>query len=156
MPCSLTSNSPSSSGSSYTGRCCFTAQCCARPPVTAARVRAGGRYAAVTVCFMDLNKPSIPDAIDSMAARGISQMIAAPYFLQLGNHVKDDLPLSDRVFQCVKCGRALDRDQNAALNLRSAGLARSDACGPEGAGGRNDTAAKPYRDEAGTKPCTQL
>jgi sirohydrochlorin cobaltochelatase len=58
----------------------------------ARRVRASGRYAAVTVCFMDLNKPSIPAALDEMAARGIRHMIAAPYFLQLGNHVMDDLP----------------------------------------------------------------
>jgi sirohydrochlorin cobaltochelatase len=58
----------------------------------AKRVRAYGRYAAVTVCFMDLNKPSIADAIDHLAERGIRQIIAAPYFLQLGNHVKDDLP----------------------------------------------------------------
>jgi sirohydrochlorin cobaltochelatase len=58
----------------------------------ARRVRASGRYAAVAVCFMELNKPSIPAAIDSMAARGIGHLIATPYFLQLGNHVKDDLP----------------------------------------------------------------
>jgi sirohydrochlorin cobaltochelatase len=58
----------------------------------ARRVRASGRYAAVAVCFMDLNQPSIPDAIDEMIGRGIRHLIAAPYFLQLGNHVKDDLP----------------------------------------------------------------
>jgi sirohydrochlorin cobaltochelatase len=58
----------------------------------AGRVRASGRYAAVSVCFMDLNQPSIPDAIDDMIGRGIMHLIAAPFFLQLGNHVKDDLP----------------------------------------------------------------
>jgi sirohydrochlorin cobaltochelatase len=58
----------------------------------AKRVRACGRYAAVTVCFMDLNEPSIPDAIDDMTGRGIRHIIATPYFLQLGNHVMDDLP----------------------------------------------------------------
>jgi sirohydrochlorin cobaltochelatase len=58
----------------------------------AERVRACGRYAAVTICFMDLNQPSIPDAIDDMTGRGIKHIIATPYFLQLGNHVKDDLP----------------------------------------------------------------
>jgi sirohydrochlorin cobaltochelatase len=58
----------------------------------AKRVRACGRYAAVTVCFMDLNQPSILDAIDDMTGRGIRHIIATPYFLQLGNHVKDDLP----------------------------------------------------------------
>ncbi len=58
----------------------------------AERVRACGRYAAVTICFMDLNQPSIPDAIDDMTGRGIKHIIATPYFLQLGNHVNDDLP----------------------------------------------------------------
>jgi sirohydrochlorin cobaltochelatase len=58
----------------------------------AKRVRACGRYVAVTVCFMDLNEPSIPDAIDDMTERGIQHIIATPYFLQLGNHVMDDLP----------------------------------------------------------------
>ena len=58
----------------------------------AKRVRACGRYADVTVCFMELNKPSISDAIDDLTKRGIRQIIATPYFLQLGNHVKDDLP----------------------------------------------------------------
>jgi len=58
----------------------------------AKRVRARRQYAAVTVCFMDLNKPSIADAIDGIVARGIRHIIAAPYFLQLANHVGEDLP----------------------------------------------------------------
>jgi sirohydrochlorin cobaltochelatase len=58
----------------------------------ARRVRASRRYAAVKVCFLDLNRPSIPDAIAAMAARGIRRVVAMPYFLQLGRHVADDLP----------------------------------------------------------------
>ncbi|MBK9712123.1 MAG: hypothetical protein IPO81_12510 [Kouleothrix sp.] len=58
----------------------------------ARRVRASGRYAAVTVCFLGLNRPSIPDAIDDLIGRGIRQIIATPYFLHLGNHVAEDLP----------------------------------------------------------------
>jgi sirohydrochlorin cobaltochelatase len=58
----------------------------------ARRLRACGRYANVRVCFMDLNTPSIPDAIADMTGCEIRHIIATPYFLQLGNHVKDDLP----------------------------------------------------------------
>jgi len=58
----------------------------------ARRIRAYGRYAAVTVCFMDLNQPRIPDAVAALAERGITNIIAVPYFLHLGNHVVDDLP----------------------------------------------------------------
>ena len=34
-------------------------------------------------------------------------------------HVKKDLKLSDRVYECTECGLVIDRDYNAALNLRS-------------------------------------
>ena len=58
----------------------------------AERVRAMNRYTAVTVCFMDINRPTINEAIDDFAQNGIEHAIAMPYFLQLGNHVADDLP----------------------------------------------------------------
>ena len=55
------------------------------------------------------------------------------------------LALSCRVFRCPACGRVLDRDLNAALNLRAYGLAvlsgptgsspGSDACGDPSGGG---------------------
>ena len=34
-------------------------------------------------------------------------------------HIKRDLKLSDRVYECTECGLVIDRDYNAALNLRS-------------------------------------
>ena len=58
----------------------------------ARRVRNAGRYAATAVCFLDLNEPSIPEAIDAMAARGIAHILAVPYFLHHGSHVAHDLP----------------------------------------------------------------
>ncbi len=58
----------------------------------AERIREKGQYAAVTVCFMDLNRPSIAEAVDDFADNGIRHTIAVPYFLQLGNHVAEDLP----------------------------------------------------------------
>jgi len=33
--------------------------------------------------------------------------------------VKDDLMLSERVYRCDACGAVLDRDLNAACNLRT-------------------------------------
>lgn len=58
----------------------------------AARIRATDRYAQVMVCYMDLNQPSISDAIDDLVARGARRLVAVPYFLQLGGHVAEDLP----------------------------------------------------------------
>ena len=42
-------------------------------------------------------------------------------------HKKDDLALSERTYQCRTCGSSIDRDLNAALNLRTlaAGYAES-------------------------------
>ena len=37
--------------------------------------------------------------------------------------VKAKLPLSERVFHCVACGASMDRDLNAAINIRVAGSA---------------------------------
>ncbi len=58
----------------------------------AERVRAARHYAHVVVCFMELNQPSVADAIDALAAQGVRRLIAVPYFLQLGGHVVEDLP----------------------------------------------------------------
>lgn len=35
-------------------------------------------------------------------------------------HIKHDLKLSDRIYKCPECGFEIDRDLNAALNLRDA------------------------------------
>jgi putative transposase len=58
------------------------------------------------------------------------------------------LPLSQRVFRCEACGLEVDRDLNAALNLRNYGLAAlkgptgsspgSDACGDPSGGGTGE------------------
>ena len=34
-------------------------------------------------------------------------------------HIKKDLTLKDRVYECTECGLVIDRDYNAAINLRS-------------------------------------
>jgi sirohydrochlorin ferrochelatase len=56
----------------------------------AERVRATGRFAAVRLAFLDLNEPAIPQALDALAELG--DVVALPYFLQLGDHVAEDLP----------------------------------------------------------------
>ncbi len=57
----------------------------------AERVAALGEYARVGLGYLECNAPSVPDAIDALAAE-LSQVVALPYFLQLGRHVADDLP----------------------------------------------------------------
>ena len=37
-------------------------------------------------------------------------------------NIRKDLKLSDRIYQCNPCGLTIDRDLNAAMNIRNAGL----------------------------------
>ena len=55
-------------------------------------VRERGVYDVVEVGFMELNAPTIPEAIASCVAQGAERVVAVPYFLHTGNHVTDDLP----------------------------------------------------------------
>ena len=42
--------------------------------------------------------------------------------LILSCNIRKDLKLSDRIYQCNPCGLTIDRDLNAAMNIRNAGL----------------------------------
>ncbi len=55
-------------------------------------VRERGIYSIVEVGFMECNKPTIPEAIETCVARGAGRVVAVPYFLHFGNHVANDLP----------------------------------------------------------------
>jgi putative transposase len=68
--------------------------------------------------------------------------------------VKDTIALSERVFDCPKCGFSLDRDLNAARNIMTVGLAVT-ACGPKSSGNVHKNVVKLCRDEAGTRPRAQ-
>jgi putative transposase len=66
--------------------------------------------------------------------------------------VKAVLLLSDRQYACEECGALLDRDENAAKNIRRAGLARTYARGPGSSGSSRKAGTKLHRVEAGTTP----
>ncbi|HEX6288591.1 MAG TPA: CbiX/SirB N-terminal domain-containing protein [Herpetosiphonaceae bacterium] len=55
-------------------------------------VRERGVYPIVEVGFMEINEPSIPEAITRCVEQGAERVLAVPYFLHTGNHVTDDLP----------------------------------------------------------------
>ncbi|MDE0427328.1 MAG: RNA-guided endonuclease TnpB family protein [Candidatus Poribacteria bacterium] len=46
------------------------------------------------------------------------QFFASSKMCSSCGHKKDDLTLSDRNYQCNHCGTSIDRDQNAAINLK--------------------------------------
>jgi len=49
-------------------------------------------YDIVEVGFLDVNRPTIPEAIESCVRSGASAIVAVPYFLHAGRHVFADLP----------------------------------------------------------------
>ena len=64
--------------------------------------------------------------------------------------VKGDLSRSDRVYMCAKCGMVLDRDLNAAVNLRNLAAKPTEsinACGGESSGPEDRTKLAPVKQE---------
>jgi len=48
--------------------------------------------AAVTLAFLELMTPSLPDAVAELAGRGCKRVTVVPVFLGQGGHVLRDLP----------------------------------------------------------------
>ena len=48
--------------------------------------------ARVLCAYLEINTPSIHQAIDACVADGARQVKVLPYFLLTGNHVRDDIP----------------------------------------------------------------
>ncbi len=46
----------------------------------------------VQMSFMEINEPSIAEGVQTLVDEEVEQIVAAPYFLQLGGHVAADLP----------------------------------------------------------------
>jgi len=46
----------------------------------------------VEIGFMNISKPSIPEAINTLAVRGVNEVIVLPIFLAHGVHTTQDIP----------------------------------------------------------------
>jgi len=49
-------------------------------------------YAFAAPAYLDCNRPRIAEAIDTLAAKGARKIVALPYFLHRGRHLRQDLP----------------------------------------------------------------
>ena len=56
-------------------------------------------YSHAQLGFMEINTPTIADAAAGLVQAGAKRIVAAPYFLQLGGHVAEDLPKAIREVQ---------------------------------------------------------
>lgn len=53
--------------------------------------RAGG-FEHVEAAFLELGQPDLTAAVQSLAGRGVRQIVVVPYFLTPGLHLERDLP----------------------------------------------------------------
>jgi sirohydrochlorin cobaltochelatase len=57
-----------------------------------AAVQARDPQALVELGFLELTRPSLEEAIDCLASRGVTQITVVPIFIGPGRHVLKDLP----------------------------------------------------------------
>lgn len=57
-----------------------------------ARLHKTAGYPLAALAYLDCNTPRITDAIDALAAEGAQKIVALPYFLHRGRHLRQDLP----------------------------------------------------------------
>jgi len=43
-------------------------------------------------CFMEISSPNIEETVEAMYSEGVRSMVALPYFLFPGIHIKEDIP----------------------------------------------------------------
>ena len=51
-----------------------------------------GSYSLVETAFLDCAHPTLPEAIATLAERGVTRVVVVPFFLTLGVHLQRDLP----------------------------------------------------------------
>ncbi len=49
-------------------------------------------YGPALLGYLDCNEPTIPAAFAQLVTTGVQRIVVLPYFLQLGRHVRQDLP----------------------------------------------------------------
>jgi sirohydrochlorin ferrochelatase len=58
----------------------------------ARRLAGEPKSGGVAHAFLELARPSIPEAIDALAGSGARRIVVVPYLLSAGRHVKEDIP----------------------------------------------------------------
>lgn len=58
----------------------------------AAQMKERGGYEAVEPAFLEVGRPDLRRAIETLAAHGADIIVVIPYFLTLGLHLQRDLP----------------------------------------------------------------
>ena len=57
-----------------------------------ARALRKGPFASVCCAYLEINSPSIPEAVESAVRDGSREVRVLPYFLLSGRHIREDIP----------------------------------------------------------------
>ncbi len=57
-----------------------------------AKLKQQKKYASVRCAYLEINSPSIPEAIEAAIQNGAKEVRVLPYFLLTGKHVIKDIP----------------------------------------------------------------
>lgn len=90
----------------------------------AAALHDRGHFAQTRLAFLDCNTPTIPEAIQALTEAGIRRILALPYFLQFGRHVREDLPAHMADAQIRHPGLVLTLAEHLGYDLRLADVIR--------------------------------
>ena len=58
----------------------------------AAVLRNDKKFGSVACAYLEINSPSIPEAIQQAVASGANEVKLLPYFVHTGRHVLEDIP----------------------------------------------------------------
>ena len=89
----------------------------------AEQVRAGLPGVPVQIAYMEFCQDNIRGGIEKLAAQGVDEILAAPYFLFEGIHIHEDIPreiekiLRDFPGVTLRMGRTLGADPRLAAIL---------------------------------------
>ena len=73
----------------------------------AAQLKDRSGYEAVETAFLEGGKPNLRTAVETLAARGIGNIVVIPYFLTLGLHLQRDLPRLIREIESTHPGLSI-------------------------------------------------
>ena len=59
----------------------------------------GDEYRLVSVGFLELAAPLIPDSLEKVIAQGATEISVFPYFLSAGRHIVTDVPNEVKIVQ---------------------------------------------------------
>jgi sirohydrochlorin cobaltochelatase len=77
-----------------------------------ARLRTERPDALVELAFLELMRPTLPEAVERLADAGVERITVVPVFLAQGGHLKEDLP---RLLEAIRA-----KHRQLVINVTSA------------------------------------